>query len=245
MPRTSSQKKNTQKSKIAITCQNITKTFHSSNVKTKALQGINLDVYEGEFMMLVGPSGCGKTTFLSIIAGILQFDEGDLKVENHNYRTMTDEELIDYRAQHVGFIFQSFNLISTLTVEENVAVPLMINQVSLEDSIKKAREILDEVGLAGRYSSTIRELSGGEQQRVAIARALVHNPPIIICDEPTSALDHTTGSKIMEIMRTINKKFKTTFVVVTHDARIFHYADRIAHMNDGRIERIEDVTKTV
>lgn len=223
---------------VVVNCSHITKSFHTQEVETLALRGIDLTIYTGEFMMLVGPSGCGKTTLISVIAGILQPDQGDCVVKGYNYKQMSSEELLDFRAFHVGFIFQSFNLIPTLTVIENVAIPLIIQGMDYSKALFQAEKILHKVGLGNRLHSVPNQLSGGQQQRVAIARALVHNPTILICDEPTSALDHDTGIKILEMMRSINQEFKTTFIVVTHDTRIYPYADRIAHMDDGKIIRI-------
>lgn len=223
---------------LAINCSHITKSFKTKEVETVALRGIDLTVSKGEFVMLVGPSGCGKTTLISIIAGILHQDNGDCWVQGQNYTQMTASQLLDFRAKHIGFIFQSFNLIPTLSVVENVAIPLIINQVERQEAIKQAGDMLEKVSLGNRLHSSPNQLSGGQQQRIAIARALVHKPSILICDEPTSALDHATGTKILELMRAINKDLKTTFVVVTHDARIYQYADRIAHMDDGTITDI-------
>jgi putative ABC transport system ATP-binding protein len=190
--------------------------------------------------MLVGPSGCWKTTLISIIAGILKPDSGDCIVEGTNYKEISENELLDFRAKNIGFVFQSFNLIPTLSIIENVAVPLIINNVEKEEALFEAREMLEVVGLGAKIQSSATQLSGGEQQRIAIARALVHKPSLLICDEPTSALDHTTGTKILELMKTINLERKTTFIVVTHDSRIYQYADRIAHMNDGFIVKITE-----
>lgn len=224
--------------KVAVKCLDLKKSFRTSDVETLALRGIDLEVFQGEFLMLAGPSGCGKTTLISIIAGILHADSGKCYVEGHNYFEMPEEQLLDFRAKHIGFVFQSFHLIPTLTIVENVAIPLIINGVKKDDAVDKAKEILEEVGLGGRLQTMPNQLSGGQQQRVAIARALIHSPTIIICDEPTSALDHTTGTKILELMRDINEKLKTTFIIVTHDTRIYEFAHRIAHMDDGRIQRI-------
>ncbi|HXF90816.1 MAG TPA: ABC transporter ATP-binding protein [Candidatus Nitrosotenuis sp.] len=220
----------------AVYCRQITKSYKTAEVETIALRGVNLEVYKGEFFMLAGPSGCGKTTLISIMAGILHADGGQCIVEGHDFGTMPEEDLLNFRSEHIGFVFQSFNLIPTLTVIENVAVPLIIKGMNRRRALAKARMILHEVGLDRRINSMPNQLSGGQQQRVAIARALVHHPTLIICDEPTSALDHTTGMKILELMQGINEKFQTTFIIVTHDTRIYEFADRIALMDDGRIE---------
>ncbi len=226
------------KSPIVIRCKRIEKSFTIPEVTTYALRGIDLEVHEGEFMMLEGPSGCGKTTLISIIAGILHQDKGECIVFGHAISTMRQDDLLTFRGAHIGFIFQSFNLIPTLTVGENVAIPLLINGMDRQSALEKAYDILTEVELEEKRHTFPSFLSGGQQQRVAIARALVHYPRLVICDEPTSALDHTTGLKILELMQAINRKLNTTFVIVTHDSRIFKFADRIAHMDDGIIERI-------
>jgi putative ABC transport system ATP-binding protein len=227
-------------SSVAVACRQIQKSFKTKESETYALRSVDLDVNTGEFMMLVGPSGCGKTTLISIIAGILKPDSGDCIVEGTNYKEISENELLDFRAKNIGFVFQSFNLIPTLSIIENVAVPLIINNVEKEEALFEAREMLEVVGLGAKIQSSATQLSGGEQQRIAIARALVHKPSLLICDEPTSALDHTTGTKILELMKTINLERKTTFIVVTHDSRIYQYADRIAHMNDGFIVKITE-----
>lgn len=225
--------------KIAVQCKDITKSFCvAKNVETLALRGLDLDVYKGEFFMLAGPSGCGKTTLISIIAGVLQPDSGSCIVNDFEYQKKSAREILKFRAKNIGFIFQSFNLIDSLTVGQNVAIPLILNGIKQSQALEKAKEILEEVDLGEKLLSPPNQLSGGQQQRVAIARALIHNPSLLVCDEPTSALDHMTGSKILDIMKHINRKFKSTFIIVTHDNRIFKYADRIAYMDDGHIERI-------
>jgi putative ABC transport system ATP-binding protein len=228
--------------KIAIHCQGITKRYGEGESCIHALRGIDLDVNHGELMMVVGPSGCGKTTLISILAGILDQNEGECTVFGENIKNLSHRARIDFRARNVGFVFQSFNLIPALTAAENVAVPLQINGMPEARAIKKASEYLSEVGLSGRENSLPAQLSGGQQQRVAIARALVHNPRLVVCDEPTSALDHVTGQKVMEIMKHIAVNENRTLIIVTHDARIFSFADRIAHMDDGRIVQIDQNT---
>ena len=192
-------------SQVAIKCSGITKSFHSQEVETVALRGADLQVKTGEFMMLVGPSGCGKTTLISVVAGILHPDQGTCVVEERNYKDMSADQLLDFRASHIGFVFQSFNLIATLSVIENVMIPLIIKGINYQQAFERAEKILKKVGLGDRLHNSPNQLSGGEQQRIAIARALVHNPSILICDEPTSALDHMTGIKILEMMHSINR----------------------------------------
>ena len=224
---------------VAVKCQDIFKSYEiSPELVTVALRNLSLEVYKGEFFMLAGPSGCGKTTLISIIAGVLHQDQGSCVVNDFDYQKNSPRDILAFRAKNIGFIFQSFNLIESLTVGQNVALPLIINGLSQENALEKAADILEEVGLKERIGSPPRQLSGGQQQRVAIARSLIHRPALLVCDEPTSALDHITGTKIMETMKAVNRKFKTTFIIVTHDNRIFPYADRIAYMDDGHIERI-------
>ena len=220
---------------IAVLCRGVTKTYGSGNTQVHALRGVDLEVKPGEFMMLVGPSGSGKTTLISIIAGVLDADGGECLVFDHDFKRMNRHEKTRYRGQSVGFVFQMFNLIPTLSAAENVAVPLLIHGTKRRVAIDRAREILDQVGLGDRTYSLPAELSGGQQQRVAIARAIVHNPKLIVCDEPTSALDHETGHKVMEMLREVATGADRALIVVTHDARIFEFADRIAKMDDGQV----------
>jgi putative ABC transport system ATP-binding protein len=223
---------------IAIRCRAVTKTYGTKESAVRALRGVDLDVHTGEMMMLVGPSGCGKTTLISVIAAVLDRDGGECTVLGHDYAKMSSGEKTRFRAQNVGFVFQAFNLIPTLTVAENVAVPLLINGVPRAKAIEAAREILGKVGLETRWKDYPQRLSGGQQQRVAICRALVHRPKLLVCDEPTSALDHATGQKVMELLRAIAADGALSLVVVTHDQRIFEFADRIAEMDDGHIVRL-------
>jgi putative ABC transport system ATP-binding protein len=223
---------------IAVSCQGVTKSYGQGAARVSALRGVDLDVRTGELLMLVGPSGCGKTTLISCIAGILDHDEGQCSVFGHEFKSMSEAEKTRMRGRTIGFVFQSFNLLPTLTAAENVAVPLLINRVPRARAVARGIEMLDHVGLAERQGALPRELSGGQQQRVAIARALVHDPRIVVCDEPTSALDHETGHQIMELLRSTAMESGRSLIIVTHDARIFEFADRIAQMDDGAIERI-------
>jgi putative ABC transport system ATP-binding protein len=222
---------------IAVRCTGVTKTYGTGSARVMALRGVELDVRTGELLMLVGPSGCGKTTLISVIAGILDPDAGSCRVFDHDWQQMSLHVKTRYRGRHIGFVFQAFNLLPTLTAAENVAVPLLINGGARRDAIRRAGEVLARVGLGERASAAPAQLSGGQQQRVAIARALVHDPKLIVCDEPTSALDHETGHQVMELLRQATGKDRA-LIVVTHDARIFEFADRIAKMDDGRIEKI-------
>jgi putative ABC transport system ATP-binding protein len=222
----------------AVVCRGVTKHYGSGDSKVVALRGVDLDIYRSELLMLVGPSGCGKTTLISVIAGILDRDEGRCEVLEQDFSTMSQRRRTLWRGEKIGFVFQAFNLLPTLTAAENVAVPLMILGEGRGAAVKKAEGMLAAVGLEARTRSLPSQLSGGQQQRVAIARALIHEPKLIVCDEPTSALDHETGHVIMRLLRNLALSNERTLVIVTHDSRIFSFADRIAKMDDGRIVKI-------
>jgi putative ABC transport system ATP-binding protein len=216
----------------------VTKSYGSGEAKVAALRGIDLDVKRGELLMVVGPSGCGKTTLLSVITTILGYDSGQCRVLGRDLQSMDERERAYFRRDSVGFVFQLFNLLPALTAVENVAIPLLIEGTSWDDATARAKIIIETVGLTTRSSTLPGKLSGGEQQRVAIARALVHDPALVVCDEPTSNLDHETGHGIMEILSGVGKTRDRTIIVVTHDSRIFEFADRIARMDDGKITEI-------
>jgi len=220
---------------LAVHCRGVTKSYGTGDATVKALRGIDIDVRRGELLMIVGPSGCGKTTLISIIGAILDQDSGKCEVIGHDLQSMDQGERARLRSSSIGFVFQVFNLLPALTATENVAVPLLISGVSWKQAESRAREALQLVGLGMRLSSFPAQLSGGQQQRVAIARALVHEPKLIVCDEPTSSLDHETGHEMMATMRAIAKSPGRAVIVVTHDSRIFEFADRIAWMDDGKI----------
>jgi putative ABC transport system ATP-binding protein len=223
---------------VAVKCSDVTKDYGVGDVKVTALRGINLEVYQGELLILAGPSGCGKTTLISIIGGILKRDAGTCTILGKDLENMNTAERAHFRGTSIGFVFQTFNLLPSLTAAENVAVPLLIGGKERKFALQRARVILDQVGLSGREDALPSQLSGGQQQRVAIARALVHEPKIIICDEPTSNLDHATGHAMMEILRNVAQAPDRALVVVTHDTRIYEFADRIAHMDDGKISKV-------
>jgi putative ABC transport system ATP-binding protein len=223
---------------IAVNCQKVTKTYDTGGDKVVALSGIDLQIQTGELMMLVGPSGCGKTTLISVIAGILDQDHGTCEVFGADLLKMRSSEKLKFRAANIGFVFQAYNLLPSLTAAENVSIPLILNGVKRKEAQHRGAMILEQVGLGTRTKSLPSELSGGQQQRVAIARALVHNPRLIVCDEPTSALDHETGHHVMDLLKAVALHKDRALVVVTHDARIFSFADRIARMDDGHIDKI-------
>ena len=225
---------------FAVQCRGVMKTYGTGDTKVMALRGIDLDVRRGELLMLVGPSGCGKTTLISVIAAILNQDSGDCDVLGQDLKGMDQRERTRFRGASIGFVFQSFNLLPALSAVENVAVPLLINGASWKNAESRATEALVEVDLGTRLGSLPAQLSGGQQQRVAIARALVHDPKLIVCDEPTSNLDHETGRSVMKTLRGVAKSPDRALIVVTHDPRIFEFADRIAHMDDGKIIEVMD-----
>jgi putative ABC transport system ATP-binding protein len=230
---------------LAVRCDDIVKTYGTGGAKVTALRGVDLDVKTDELLMLVGPSGCGKTTLISVIAGILDRDSGDCRVFGRDFQQMSAAEKTRMRGQTIGFVFQAFNLLPTLTAAENASIPLLIAGVRKREALERAKAMLDKVGLGNRMNSLPAQLSGGQQQRVAIARALVHGPKLIVCDEPTSALDHDTGHKVMELLREVALGEDRALIIVTHDARNFEFADRIARMDDGRIIDISNSSKNL
>jgi putative ABC transport system ATP-binding protein len=228
---------------IAVRCRGLTKTYGTGDASVMALRGIDLDVRRGELLMVVGPSGCGKTTLISVIAGILDQDSGQCEVLGRDLKDMVQRERARFRGLSIGFVFQLFNLLPALNAVENVSVPLLINGIARKNAEARAQEVLEAVSLGSRLDALPGKLSGGQQQRVAIARALVHEPKLIVCDEPTSNLDHVTGRSMMELLRDVAKSPDRALIVVTHDPRIFEFADRMARMDDGKIIEIVDSNK--
>ena len=220
---------------LIIDAHGVTKTFGSGANAVHALRGIDLQVPAGELLMLVGPSGCGKTTLISVLAGILNQDAGEVRVLGQDLKALGNDGRTAFRGKHLGFVFQAFHLLPALTARENAAIPLLIQGASRATALAKASELLERVGLGHRLDARPNQLSGGQQQRVAIARALAHGPQVIVCDEPTSALDHTTGQSVMAMLKEVALQERRALVVVTHDSRIFSFADRIVHMDDGLI----------
>jgi len=219
----------------AVVCKKIEKIFGEGDSKVAALRGVDLTINPGELLMLMGPSGSGKTTLISIIAGILTQTSGECLIAGHDINHKHDAEKTYYRGNHIGFVFQAFNLIPMLTCAQNVAIPLLLRQVPRKEAEEKARIALEQVGIADKADVSPRDLSGGQQQRVAIARAMIHSPDLIVCDEPTSSLDHEIGAKIMSLLQDLVTKHKKTLIVVSHDLRIQEFASRIVRLEDGRI----------
>jgi len=223
---------------VAVSCKGIVKNYVIEGNVTPALRGVDLEVAPGELLMLIGPSGCGKTTLISVIAGILNQDKGECLVFGNNLLALSQSKRTAYRGKNIGFVFQAYNLIPTLTNTENVAVPLLIQGIPMKEACSRAEHVLEKVGLKEKAKVQPTQLSGGQQQRVAIARALIHEPKLIVCDEPTSALDQNTGHSIMELFREVALSVDRSLIIVTHDSRVYSFADRIARMNDGYIEEI-------
>jgi putative ABC transport system ATP-binding protein len=205
-----------------------------------ALRGVDLEVHPGEMTLLVGPSGCGKTTLISIVAGLLDATAGEVTVLGQNLRQIRGRQLVRFRGQYIGFVFQQYNLLPALTAAENAAVPLIIAGRRRAEAVAKANSILEEVGLSDKINTLPSHLSGGQQQRVAIARALVHEPKLLVCDEPTAALDAHSGHTVMELLKRVAVQPGRAVIVVTHDNRVFSFGDRIVYMNDGIIAKVEE-----
>jgi putative ABC transport system ATP-binding protein len=222
-------------SRPGIVCRELIKDYGTGESRIRALRGVTVDIHPAELTLLVGPSGCGKTTLISILAATLDATEGDVSVLGVQLNLLSKAQKTSFRAENVGFVFQQFNLLPALTAAENVAVPLVIHGHSRTDATQRARMALSAVGLEDRADALPPKLSGGQQQRVAIARALVHKPRLLVCDEPTSAIDARTGQTIMTLIRQLALGPERVTVVVTHDARVFPYADRIIKLEDGRV----------
>jgi len=223
----------------AVSARQVTKEFGSGDNRVSVLRGVDFEAPFGEMTLLVGPSGCGKTTLLSVIAGLLDPTGGQISVLGQNVGQLSDSESIRFRRKNLGFVFQQYNLLPALTAAENAAVPLLAAGVPRKRAVDRASELLAELGLKDRLRTLPSQLSGGQQQRVALARALVHKPRLIVCDEPTSALDHETGHAVMDLLTKVAVRDDRAVIVVTHDSRVFQFADRIAHMDDGRIVKTE------
>ncbi len=218
----------------------ICRHFELGSTDVKALDKINLEIDQGEFVALVGPSGSGKSTLLNLLGGLDRPTSGELNIQDLGLQNATEVELTAHRRHNVGFIFQSFNLLPTLTALENVALPLMLSGVPLKERHARAADLLKRVGLEHRLDHRPTEMSGGEQQRAAIARALVNNPQLILADEPTGNLDSSTGDEVMRLLRKLNAESGVTLIVVTHDPEVAAYADRIVYLRDGGVEKIEE-----
>ncbi len=224
-----------------ILTRGVTKTYEDNGVPVKAVRGIDLTISAGEFTAIVGPSGSGKTTFLNIISGLDSVTEGEVWLAGRKLSGMSGKELSDFRRDHIGFIFQAYNLIPVLTVEENVEYIMLLQGVPTNERHRRIDEILKELGIDQYAQRTPTKLSGGQQQRVAVARAMVSRPSLILADEPTANLDSKTGAELLDMMRDLNEKSGMTFLFSTHDRKIMERARRLVTLEDGVIR--DDVTQ--
>ena len=220
-----------------IKLNSVTKIYDGTAVPVKALNEVNLSVDAGEFTAIVGPSGSGKTTLLNMIGGLDVPTSGSVIVDEVDISTYKPDELVNFRLHHIGFVFQAYNLIPVFTAKENVEFIMLLQGLSKEEREKKARDLLDSVGLGDRLNSLPTQLSGGQQQRVAVARALASKPSFVLADEPTANLDSITADALLNLMEDLNEKHKMTFIFSTHDARVIQRAHRVITLRDGAIER--------
>jgi len=221
---------------VVVRAVGLARRFKMGNAFVDALRGVDLSIERGEFVALVGPSGSGKSTVLNLIGGLDRPTGGEVWIDGVELGTTDERTLTRHRREHVGFVFQTFNLLPRLTAKENVALPLMFSGVPRRERLDRARALLESVGLGQRLTHRPGQLSGGEQQRVAIARALVGHPALLLADEPTGNLDTTTGAEIMALLKDLNQERELTLLVVTHDPEVASFADRIVTLRDGRVE---------
>jgi putative ABC transport system ATP-binding protein len=218
-----------------VEARSLEKTYDTGTVRVEALRGVDLAVEQGEMVAIMGPSGCGKTTLLNCLSGLDSIDEGEVLVAGTSLADMSDRERTDYRARHMGFVFQFYNLLPVLTAVENVELPLLVARVSAGEARRRSLEALDLVGLVERAAHLPDELSGGERQRVTIARSLVNEPAIVWADEPTGDLDSENAAEIVGLMRRLNVERGLSFLIVTHDISVGRKTDRIVRMLDGEV----------
>lgn len=222
-----------------ITCHDLTRAYKMGEVTVHALRSVDLKIQPGEFVVLLGPSGSGKTTMLNLIGGLDRPTGGDVVIQGEKITDYNENDLTSYRQRKVGFIFQFFNLIPTLTAAENIEFALALGKTTGKAARAKVKELLKQVGLHDRGDHFPSQLSGGEQQRVSIARALANTPQLLLCDEPTGNLDIETGQQVLQVMRDLNKREGTTVILVTHNTAIAPMADRVIRLRSGGIDRIE------
>lgn len=227
------------KGKVIIAVQDLYKIYKVGTNKVRALNGVSFKVYEGEFCAIVGTSGSGKSTLLNLMAGLEKPTKGQIIINKRHIEKLKENDLVKFRGKHVGFIFQSFNLLGTMNAIENVALPLTFRGVSKKERLKRADKMLDLVGLKKHKKHKPNQMSGGQQQRVGMARALVVNPDIVFADEPTGNLDSATSKEMMDLMRQVVNEHKKTLVMVTHDDKLASYADRVIRIVDGKIVQHE------
>lgn len=227
---------------VVVQVDNLYKIYKIGTNKVRALNGISFQVYEGEFCAIVGTSGSGKSTLLNMLAGLEHPTKGKIAIRGQHIETLNEKQLVTFRREHIGFIFQSFNLMSTMNAIENVALPLTFRGIPKKERLKRAERMIKLVGLEQYKKHRPNQMSGGQQQRVGMARALVLNPDIVFADEPTGNLDSVTSEEMMRLMRNVVNKHHKTLIMVTHDNHLASYADRIIHIKDGKIIKIEDNT---
>lgn len=226
-----------------IEVKNLFKIYRVGEEKVRALNGVDFTIYKGEFCSIVGTSGSGKSTLLNMLAGLEPPTTGEIIIAGEHIETKTENQLVKFRRDHIGFIFQSFNLMPTMDAVENVALPLTFQGMDKKKRTKKAKEVLKLVGLTRHMKHKPTQMSGGQQQRVGVARALVVEPEIIFADEPTGNLDSNTSKEVMELMKKVVRETQQTLVMVTHDNHLAGFADRVFHIIDGKIVKIEDHTE--
>jgi putative ABC transport system ATP-binding protein len=220
---------------IIIRLENVSKTYSSGDIEFEAISNLDLSVKKGEFLAIQGPSGAGKSTLMNIIGSLENPSQGKVFFDEEDISIFDESELAQLRGKKLGFIFQNFNLIPSLTSLENVALPFLFQKRSRVEGYEKAKELLDEVGLSHRFNHIVTKLSGGEKQRVAIARALVNDPEVIIADEPTGNLDSKTGKEIFSLLLNLNKKMGKTVILITHDDKLAKKSERVLRIVDGRL----------
>lgn len=231
---------NEMKKEKIIKLEDVWKIYKMDEVDFPALCGLNLEVNRGEFLVVIGPSGSGKSTALNAIGALDVPTKGTIYLDEKDISKLSESELAQIRGKKIGFVFQSFHLIPSLSALENVALPMMFQRTSIAERMKRAKEILISVGLGDKLNNLPSQLSGGERQRVAIARALANNPEVILADEPTGNLDSKTGAEILNLLKNLNKKEGRTLIVVTHDEKIANEADKIAYLQDGKVVNIKN-----
>jgi len=224
-----------------VECINVNKTYQQGQIKVHALRDISLVIEKGEFAAVAGPSGSGKTTLLNLVGGLDASDSGSIVVDGNAFDQMSQSQLANLRLHKIGFVFQAYNLIPVLSAAENVEFVMLLQGVTTHERQQRAKAILDDVGLAGKYDRRPAELSGGQQQRVAVARAIVSSPSIVLADEPTANLDSKTGEGLLEMMQKMNEEKRVTFIFSTHDKMVMDYARRLIFLRDGRL--VDDQVK--
>jgi putative ABC transport system ATP-binding protein len=223
---------------VVLSLRNVWKIYQMGDIRVNALKDFSLDIQEGDYIVVMGPSGSGKSTFLQITGCLDKPTQGEVFIDSVNTSNMSDNQLAAIRNKKLGFVFQSFNLLSKMTAQENGALPLIYSGVSRRKRMERARDLLAQVGLGDRIHHRPNELSGGQQQRVAIARALANDPPVVLADEPTGNLDSKSSEEILNILKALHNSGKT-IIVVTHDPEMIHQGNTIVHILDGQIEKIE------